>query len=561
VALVDDACNRLGLTHYQDGDRFADKIGVCINSLIKFASNMRGMDLFLDEARQVYETALISHTIDNRQPLLDCLIDLLNNCKSLHLADADLNDDTLNFFKRHCPHLKFNLLETDVKPHTAGHFIIDNTTGTGSNFDAAKVAILNELLNGKSGMAGCTSETQARHLQTFLINNMINRDDVLLLRGGNKAGDYDDSRQPAFLADIANECKKYRLIIYTSVLGSGVSIINPAFEFTYLLNSNVLPSNESMQMLARNRCASRVYVAFDKQGNTNRVCDVETLKQGQIEKIKNFAADNGASVQIESLNDLGLMQCTATANINADLNDYANNFLLLAEIGGRHFEHQNALIDSDGYGLKESAKETKETILNNVLNAPVIDDIERKRLKHTNATTQQQTDSVKRFEAVKMTGAKPTDLTLDDVKNFESGYTSRLNNFLLIDADTADLKQRDIDNHKAGNSQKSLLSRQKIFKAFLKPLLDANGKGIGKDDFQAACKVLKKYHLELAGEFGNYNKETFKSPAKTAMYFLEKIGYEIEETGQSGGGNRERIYFLSVNESIERYATNRKGCS
>ena len=560
VALVDDACNRLGLTHYHENDRYADKIGVCINSIQKFASNMRGMNLFIDEARQVYETALISPTIDNRQPLLDCLIDLLNHCPSLHLADADLNNDTLAFFQKHCPHLTFNLLETDTKPHTAQHFIIDNETGTGSNFDAAKVKILSELQNGFKGMAGCTSEKQARHLQTFLIKNMIDPARVLLLTGANKGGDYDDVRQPAFLADIANECKKYDLIIYTSVLGSGVSIVNHEFEFTYLLNSNVLPANESMQMLARNRCAKRVYVAFDKQGNTNRVTDVETLKQGKIEKVKNFASNEGVDVK-QSLNDLALMQCALMANINDDLNDYANNFLLLAEISGREFQHTNSLIDADGYGLKESAKETKETILNNVFNAPVIDDIERKRLKRVDATTQQQTDSIKRFEAVEMTGAGVDKLTLDDVKNFESGYSSKLNNFLLIDADTADLKQRDIDNHKAGNSQKSLLSRQKIFKAFLKPLIDANGKGIGKDDFQAACKVLKKYHLELAGEFGNYNKKSFPRAGKTVGYFAEKIGFEITEIGQKGGGNREKIYAIKPRDAIARYAMNRKGCS
>ena len=557
VALVDDACNRLGLTHYHENDLFADKIGVCINSIQKFASNMRGMALFIDEARQVYETALNSPLIENRQPLIDCLIDLLNTCKSLHLADADLNNDTLEFFKKHCPHLTFNLLETDVKPHTAQHFIIDNTTGTGSNFDAAKVAILNELQNGFKGVAACTSENQARHLHTFLIKNMIEPARVLLLTGANKGGDYDDVRQPAFLADIEGESKKHDLIIYTSVLGSGVSIVNHEFEFTYLLNSNVLPANESMQMLARNRCAKRVYVAFDKQGNTNRVTDVETLKQGQIEKVKNFAANNGIDAET-SLNDLGLMQCAAMANINDDLNDYANNFLLLAEISGREFQHTNSLIDADGYGLKESAKETKETILNNVFNAPVIDDIERKRLKRVSATTQQQTDSIKRFEAVAMTGAGVDKLTLDDVKNFNDGYVSKLNNYLLIDADTADLKQRDIDNHKAGNSQKSLLSRQKIFKAFLKPLLDANGRGIGKDDFQAACKVLKKYHLELAGEFGNYDKETFKQAGKTAMYFLEKIGYEMTVKSTIHGVDNFEIF---VNDDISRYALHRKGCS
>lgn len=568
VALVDDACHRLGLTHYHENDRYADKIGVCINSIQKFASNMRGMALFIDEARQVYETALNSPTIENRQPLMNCLIDLLNACPSLHLADADLNNDTLAFFQKHCPHLTFNLLETDVKPHTAQHFIIESDvvyTAKGkektiSAFDVAKTAILNELNNGFKGMAGCTSEKQARYLQTFLIKNMIDPARVLLLTGANKGGDYDDNRQPAFLADIEGESKKYDLIIYTSVLGSGVSIVNESFEFTYLLNSNVLPANESMQMLARNRCAKRVYVAFDKQGNTNRVTDVETLKQGQIEKVKNFAANNGIDAET-SLNDLGLMQCAAIANINLDLNDYANNFLLLAEISGRYFEHQNIVSNGQlsyqqNY-YKDARDTTKETILNNILNAPVIDDIERKRLKRINATTQQQTDSIKRFEAVKMTGAGVDKLTLDDVKNFESGYSSKLNNYLLIDADTADLKQRDIDNYKAGNSQKSLLSRQKIFKAFLKPLNDANGRGIGKKDFQAACKVLKKYHLELAGEFGNYNKETFKSPAKTAMYFLEKLGYEMAETTKN---NDVRLFEIFVNDDIARYATNRKGC-
>jgi hypothetical protein len=552
VALVDDACNRLGLDHYQDGDRYADKIGLCINSLQKFACNIERMPLFIDEARQVYETLLNSPTISNRQPLMDCFIALLNVCPSLHLADADLNDSTINFFKKHCKHLQFNLIENDAKPHAADHFIIDNTTGTGSNFDAAKVAILNELHNSKSGMAGCSSEKQAQCLQAFLIKNMIDPERILLITGGNKAGDYDDARQPAFLENINEEAKKYDLIIYTSVLGSGVSIINPAFEFTYLLNSNVLPANESMQMLARNRCAKRVYVAFGKDGNAGRVTDMETLKQGQIEKIKNFAADNGANIT-GSLNDLGLMQCESRAHINADLNDYANNFLLLAEISGRHFEHENAFIDSDGYGLKESAKETKELIISKIHNAPVLDDIDYKKLKRNYATTQQQTDAVKRFDAVKMTGAAADKLTLGDVENFNNGYASKLNNYLLIDADQKNLKELDKANHESGNNQKSLLSRQKIFKAFLKPLLDANGK-IGKKEFQAACKVLKKYHLELAGEFGNYDKEKFKNAGMTVHNFLEKIGYEIAEKSTIQGVS---FYEIFVNDDIARYATNR----
>jgi hypothetical protein len=553
TALVDDACKRLGLENYQDGDRYADKIGICINSIQKFSSNIERMPLFIDEARQVYETLLNSPTIKNRQPLIDCFIALLNVCPSLHLADADLNDSTINFFKKHCPHLQFNLIENDVKQHQADHFIINNES-TGSNFNAAKLAILQELQNGAKGMVGCTSEKQAQSLKVFLINRKIEPDRILLITGGNKAGDYDDTRQPEFLANIEEESKKYDLIIYTSVLGSGVSILNPDFEFTYLLNSNVLPANESIQMLARNRLAKRVYVAFDKEGNAGLVTDVETLKQGQIEKIKNFAADLGADF-VNGLNDVGLMQCESKAHINADLNDYANNFLLLSEISGRVFKRQNHTIDTFYNELiKLSVKQTKDLIISNIHNALVLDDVDYKKLKRNYATTQQQTDAVNRFDAVKMTGAAADKLTLGDVENFNDGYASKLNNYLLIDADTKELKELDKANHESRNNQKSLVSRQKIFKAFLEPLIEANGK-IGKKEFQAACKVLKKYHLELAGEFGNYDKEKFKQAGKTVSYFLEKIGYELREKTVKDGVS---FYEIFVNDDIDRYASNRK---
>jgi serine kinase of HPr protein (carbohydrate metabolism regulator) len=67
--------------------------------------------------------------------------------------------------------------------------------------------------------------------------------------------------------------------------------------------------------------------------------------------------------------------------------------------------------------------------------------------------------------------------------------------------------------------------------------------------------VLKKYHLELAGEFGNYDKEKFKQAGKTVSYFLEKIGYELREKTVKDGVS---FYEIFVNDDIDRYASNRK---
>ena len=554
VALVDDVCNKMpSLSHYKDGDRYADKSAICINSILKYLNAIIGMPLFLDEARQLLETIISSPTIENRQALFDGFKELLAACPTMHIADADLNDFTVNFFKRHAPHLQFNLLETTTSKHEANHYLYNT-------LDTARHGALLDLQNNLRGMIGCTSDAQAQNTHKHFINNGIDADRLLLIHGGNKG----DVRQAAFLADINGQAKNYDGIIYTSVLGSGVSIVVEEFEFTYLLCSNVLSSNENLQMLARNRCAKNVYVAFGQQLNPNRVTDIEILKDGAADKLKNFLSDNGITgvdYSAMALTELGLMQCELQATLNADLNDFQNNFLLLAQIEGREFTRLNGVV-IDGVmndvKIKGLAKAVKAETVIAIEAAPIADAIEYKSLKKLNATTQQQTHSIKRFEAVEMTGAGANQLTIHDVENFVDGDYSRLKNYELIDADTDILKAADKANLKTRNKQKSLVSRQKIFTAFLKPLLDANDKGIGKKDFQKACKVLKKYHTELAGEFGNYNKENFMQAGRTVDNFLDKIGYEMDEISCSDG---DRKYSIKLKNSISLYATSRKGCS
>ena len=70
--------------------------------------------------------------------------------------------------------------------------------------------------------------------------------------------------------------------------------------------------------------------------------------------------------------------------------------------------------------------------------------------------------------------------------------------------------------------------------------------------------MLKKYHAELAGEFGNYNKENFIRAGATVGYFCDKIGFKIEEIREE---NDAGIFEIKLKKSIMRYATHRKGCS
>lgn len=548
TALVADACKTLGLESYKAGDIYANKIGICINSLLKFATAVRGMPLFIDEARQVYDTLINSPTIENRRALIDCFIDILKAAPSIHLADAGMNDEALAFYRRHCGDRQIHIIETTTSTSTANNWLLPD-------LDACRFSILKKLGQGGRGLVGCTSEKEAKKTRKFLIKNGVNPKRILLCYSKNK-GDKDVA---AFLADVNGEGVKYDVIIHTSVLGSGVSVVIPEFTFTYLLCSNVIASNESMQMLARNRKATDVFIAFGAQLDSGRATNLETLTQGAIDKVKNFAADNGVDVA-EILNELGTAQVLATANLHADLNDFANNLLLLAHIEGRHFIRVEKFEGESTTGLGAEVDADDVTAIEA---AAIIDKVELKRIDNSNNPTQTESDSVARYHAVEMTGLAPTAIETADIANYVDGKMTILTNYELIDADTEILKTADIANFQARNRQKSQVSRQKVIKAALLPLqtaMDNHGE-FTKTEALEACMVLKKYHAELAGEFGNYNKKTFIRPTKTAGYFIEKFGFKIVEIGKKTSGNRERIYQLKIDDDILRYATNRKGCS
>jgi hypothetical protein len=552
VGLINDACKRLGLASYQEGDRHADKIAVCINSLIQFASSVEGKPLFIDEARQVYDAILHSSTIENRKELLELFGQILRAAPFVHIADANMNDDAMEFYKRHCGNKLVHVIKNTPAPSNVNHWHLEN-------FDACYHSILRDVNGGMKGTVACSSEMEAQKIRKFLIKNGVKHKRILIITGG-----YKDKQMMAFLANVNGVGIQYDVIIYTSALGTGVSLEMPEFEFTYLLCSNILTSNESMQMLARNRCAKNVYVAFDKQFSTNRVTDEELLREGQIEKVKNFAENTGiilpsdikATIIFHELDD---MMHKTRAKMNQDLNDFANNFLLLAELEGRHF----VKIEEKKEKIEKLTQEVKEEQALEIQAAPVVDEHEYDQLKKSNVITKEQSASIKRYEVCKMTGLRNTESvppTLEDIKNYQNGYGSILANFELLSANSLKLKEIDLVNYAHRNKTKCLLSRHKIFKGVLKPLLKAQRNGtISHPDLMKAFKVLQEHAPELAAEFSDYRNINPVRVASIIRNFVKKFGYVLENVGRESTGKRHRTYEIKVMVDIERYAANRKG--
>ena len=553
VGLINDACKRLGLVSYQEKDKHADKIAVCINSLLQFAKAVKDKPLFLDEARQLLDTILHSSTIENRKELLELFIQILEDAPFVHIADANMNDETLEFYKRHCCNKLVHVIKGTPAPSTINHWELDN-------FDTCYRYILRDMNAGLKGTVACSSETEAQKVRKYLIKNGVNHKRIMII-----TGKYKDKQIAKFLSDVNGIGRQYDVIIYTSALGTGVSIEMPEFEFTYLLCSNILTSNESMQMLARNRCAKNVYVAFGEQFCTNRVTDEELLREGQIEKVRNFAGDTGmefaegfrAMIFFHELDD---MIHKTKAKINQDLNDFANNFLLLAELEGRNFVK---LEEEKTEKIKNLSQEVKEEQAIEIQVAPTIIEYEYNNLKKLNVITKEQASSIKRYEVCKMTGLPNTQSAppaIEDIKNYQNGYSSILANFELLSANSQKLKEIDLVNYAHRNKTKCLLSRQKIFKAFLKPLLKAQSKGgITHPDLMKAFKVLQEHAPELAAEFGDYTNINPVRVASIIRNFAKKFGYVLENIRRENTGKRHRVYEIKVMADIERYANNRKG--
>jgi hypothetical protein len=546
VSLVKDASERLKFEDYQVVKSLFNKksinLTVCVNSIPKFKISKHFKVLFIDEARQVLEH-ILNGTVDDRQAVLNQFIEAVQAADLIVVSDADLNDFTVEFFNKHRGNKELNIIKQIAVVDRKNYFILDN-------HDASRRSILQDLQNGIRGVVASTSENQAKQTLKYLIDNGIDKDRLLLITSENK----DDDRQKEFLKNPTKESENYDCVIYTPVIGSGVSIEFKEFEFTYLLNSCVIPSNEVSQMMARNRCAKNVYVSFGNPSNLNRATDIELLKKGEIEKVESFLNPYGIKLipETDIFNELTILSLELTTKINADLNDFQNSFLLFSEINGRNFKR----IESDNTKIKGLSAEVKKENVENIFKSQVITESEYKDLESAALRTQKISNELKRYQVVDMAGT--SEIGPVDVENFINGDLSVLHNFELLAADIEGLKAKDNANRETRNKIKSLSSLQKIFKELVQISLSQSL--VDKKTAIKFCRILKKYSAELAANgFQDFSKHKFSNPLAVMKNFLAKIGYEMNQVKRSNTGKRERFFEVKVIEHISMYAMNRKG--
>ena len=544
VSLVKDACTRLEISNYQDEFREGYHLGVCINSIKKHNIDTFFNVLFLDECRQIVEHAARG-SVDNRSEVFDTFVQALFNADLIIASDADMNDETVNFLRLHSGGKKLHLIIKEPAEN-------NKTIKLVKNFNSIFTTILNVLHAGENIIVACTSRSKAIELHAFLIENGIDIDKLLLVHSQNKG----DIQQSEYLSNpnSTENATKYQCLIHSPTIGSGFSIEVPHYSTNFMLDSGNLPSNECLQMIARNRCADVTYYAFSSQNNHNRATDLELLTEGEGYKVQHYLELKGKSY---IPTELGKMRINLESKINTDLNNHKEHVLMLADIKGMNIDYSdfnNAISDADSAKLKGLSAHVKEIRASEIKNAEIIDDEKAKALSKKPALTQSESNALNRIKTVKMVGSD--DIDNNDALNFINGAMTVVSNVEMMRSNIELLKIDDRANHLTQDKMQSKTSLHKIFNELLMFVMSLDK--IDKNSADHFCQILKKHAAELAANgFIDYRKSENIRSLQTMGNFLKKIGYKLKCLPRSRKNNRERLYGIEMIYYIERYVNNR----
>ncbi len=542
VSLVHDAAKRLDLTSYHETlPGFSQDIAMCVNSAEKFGLPTFKI-LVLDESRQSSEH-VINGSVENRQACFDALTQTIEQADFVLCSDADLNNEFIDFLRQHTKGKPLNLIKADNRKNDKTIHIL---SGHNANFQA----ILAEINRGGRPCVACTSKKMAEKLHRYLTENGVATENILLIHSQNKDG----AAQSAFLKNANAESHKYQALVYSPTIGSGVSMTTGHFTSNYILNSGNLPSNEALQMVARNRTATDIFISCSPQRVRDRITDLDLLIEGEGKKKARYLQPNGHDGYTPT--ELGKMRIAYHAAVNEDLNDFANNFILLAEMGGYAIDRAEIDNKPDTAEFAGLARRTNEARCEAIYHAPAIDQAEAKRIENgfTLLATQENSDKADRYKTTVMAGTD--DISLDDVINYDKGAVKQLVNFETVNGDVKEAIKADIANELTQDKSVSKTSLHKLFTEIIRPLLE-DRTPIDKETAAAACGQLKANAAELAANgFRDYRRKTFVRPVPVLGAFLDKFGYELVEASRTKKGVR--TYKIAPIEHIHRYADNRR---
>ena len=253
---------RLGRKKGMETQASIDSLSVCLPSFLneaysKFMSNVRYV--FIDEITQVlaiFKTEKIFKSTDVEQVFL-FFKEKIAKAECLIVADANINQDTLEFLEECRPNERFNIVE--IAPKDEGKEV----TIYQSKADLVEKIICDIKQENKKVWIACDSANEAKKLQRVFSNyHAINS--IAIVGSLHKV-----KGTKEFIANIENESKKYQVVIASPAIMSGVSVehkdsngvTQPYFDYVaFILCGKTVSSSDAHQMGGRIRYAKEFHL-------------------------------------------------------------------------------------------------------------------------------------------------------------------------------------------------------------------------------------------------------------------------------------------------------------
>jgi len=531
-SLVANSSNRLKSTSYKDVNSkndmmLEDTLATCINSII----NPRFFDyvtkfcevIFIDEIRQTLEHVAIGTIKTNERKLVyDALVMAINNAKFVLGSDADLNQLTVDWLKETFPHKKLFALTLERNEPIAeiqyGYY------------EAAFNKAIESALSGVATLIQCDSIKAAE-----AVYQKVNRPHlkVLLVTANNKA----DTDQAKFLANPNDEIANWDVVVHSPVISTGVSITNEHIKAHFALFRGVLPENEVMQMIGRNRKSQLITIGFNDKHTRNRMNDFDTLVTGETKARARVV--NGEVV----FDPLDTFRMKITAAHNDSLNDLENQALLLMRLKGyriSRFEGDKAIDE-----LMDARKKARDVHCNGVISADDISSMDADKLEKADSITQDESYKLERHNVIYELALPSTHQVVDDdVLFYDRGrIVSTIHNREIAEATPEQRMAVDVKND--GFKSVSKGKHIDVVRALIGDRV--------MDQYHAVliAQYLNDHHAELAAVgLGNYSKMS-KYPIRMLNDFLERFGYGLVSFKISTGSRKgDRVYKMAGDTRI-----------
>lgn len=348
----------IALSRATDKDYPIDNgIAIVIDSLLKLeGTNYSDCTLILDEANQVVESLFLSKTYVQsiRGRVIKLLKNILINCKSIILMDANLSDHTIAIFKYLTPQLEVLKVENTYQENNIKLFVHESQ-------EMIKSDIESKLADGKNITIVSDSAKDLTAIHDLVKDQGINS--ALLTQ--RNLGNNPKLHRFMQLNGIKIKEEDIKVLFLSPVAQSGISIeLEDYFDCVYGLFFGVVGTETARQLLRRVRhdCERHIWISdkgvgYRTEYDPQKIIELEDFKSDQVIIGSQLFSETNQSIDESILN-----WAKAIINKKDDLKKFTEltTAELIAKNNIEKSDYKEILLEelkAEGYQIEELKEE------------------------------------------------------------------------------------------------------------------------------------------------------------------------------------------------------------